>query len=459
MAASLTDTLKRRIVPLNKGVAPDKPGCVLYIMSRDQRVADNPALLAAQKHAVAMKLPLHVRFILYRGSGYRAREHFVFMLNGLKEVGVSLKKLNISFEVIDGAGDNSGITLRIINTLQPAAVYIDFNPLGGPRKLAHAIAQKTSSPVFQVDAHNVVPLWLASNKEEVGARTLRPKIHKLLPDFLHEPEETRRHPHGTGGDQSDYQALQDVIQEIPSNGQILTLRPGESAAFKTLENFIDHRLEGYAERRNDPAQDGQSGLSPYLHYGHISALRVALAAQEAAEIRPVLQKDIEAFLEELIVRRELSDNYCWFNKDYLSLNGAPEWAQKTLEKHASDQREWLYGLKQLEKSETHDSAWNAAQNQLVQSGKMHGYMRMYWAKKVLEWTETPQQAIEFLVELNDRYSIDGGDPNGYVGIMWSVAGVHDRPWGERHIYGTVRSMVYNGLKRKFDIAAYERQWL
>ena len=159
----------------------------------------------------------------------------------------------------------------------------------------------------------------------------------------------------------------------------------------------------------------------------------------------------------MVVRKELSDNWCYYNQNYDNLKGAPQWAQNTLAKHASDPREFLYSLKQFEVANTHDPAWNAAQKQMTTTGKMHGYMRMYWAKKVLEWTESPGQAIDFLIRLNDLYSLDGGDPNGYAGIMWSIAGVHDRPWGERPIYGKVRSMVYGGLKRKFDISAYEQR--
>jgi len=165
-----------------------------------------------------------------------------------------------------------------------------------------------------------------------------------------------------------------------------------------------------------------------------------------------------ALLEEMIVRKELSDNFCYYQPQYTSLNGGPQWAQDSLTEHRADPREFLYNYEQLAKGETHDAAWNAAQLQMVKTGKMHGYMRMYWAKKVLEWTESPEQAIDFLIRLNDFYSIDGGDPNGYVGILWSVVGVHDRPWTERAVFGKIRYMNYGGLKRKFDIAAYERMW-
>jgi deoxyribodipyrimidine photo-lyase len=171
-----------------------------------------------------------------------------------------------------------------------------------------------------------------------------------------------------------------------------------------------------------------------------------------------LQHGVDALIEEMIVRKELADNYCYYNPHYDSLEAAPAWARDSLDKHRGDAREFLYSKEQLEEGSTHDPAWNAAQRQLRKTGKIHGYMRMYWAKKVLEWTESPEQAIVYLIYLNDHYSIDGGDPNGYAGILWSVAGVHDRPWQERSVFGVIRYMNYAGLKRKFDIQAYEKLW-
>ena len=198
-------------------------------------------------------------------------------------------------------------------------------------------------------------------------------------------------------------------------------------------------------------------MSPYLHFGQISSLRIVLEARKALDKNSNLQADYDALFEELVVRKELSDNFCYYNQNYNSLSGAPEWAQKTLAKHSSDKREFVYTKEQFENAQTHDEAWNAAQRQLRATGKIHGYMRMYWAKKVLEWSKTPEEAHDTLLFLNDFYSIDGGDPNGYVGILWSIAGLHDRPWGERPVYGTIRSMVYSGLKRKFDVNQYINQ--
>jgi deoxyribodipyrimidine photo-lyase len=217
---------------------------------------------------------------------------------------------------------------------------------------------------------------------------------------------------------------------------------------------LDNKLSDYADGRNDPAREGQSSLSPYLHFGQIAAQRVALDVEDA----PAGQKAKEAFLEELIIRRELADNFCYYNPYYDAFAGFPQWARKTLDEHRDDFREYLYTLAQFEQAQTHDNLWNAAQREMVKTGKMHGYLRMYWAKKILEWTPSPEKALEVAIYLNDRYELDGRDPNGYTGIAWSLGGVHDRAWGERKVFGKIRYMSYNGCKSKFDVAAYIKKY-
>ena len=230
------------------------------------------------------------------------------------------------------------------------------------------------------------------------------------------------------------------------------IKPGEKAAQKTLKHFIENKFDKYPELRNDPNANVVSNLSPYLHFGQISAQRVALTVNEL--INPA---QAESFLEELIVRRELSDNFCYYNSNYDSFNGFPEWAKKTLNDHRKDEREFTYSLKKFEKAKTHEDLWNAAQNELVSTGKLHGYMRMYWAKKILEWSKSPEEALKIAIHLNDKYEIDGRDPNGYTGCAWAIGGVHDRAWGERPVYGKIRYMNRNGAKRKFDIEKYIAQ--
>jgi deoxyribodipyrimidine photo-lyase len=235
-----------------------------------------------------------------------------------------------------------------------------------------------------------------------------------------------------------------------SVSEVVWIRSGEREAHRALIKFIKHKLSLYQELRNDPAMDGQSNLCPYLHFGQLSAQRIALEVMKADAAKEV--KD--AFLEELIVRRELSDNFCFYNHDYDSFAGFPDWAKKTLDKHRKDLRAYIYSREQFENGETHDGLWNAAQMEMVKRGKMHGYMRMYWAKKILEWTPSPEIAIETAIYLNDKYELDGRDPNGYTGIAWSMGGVHDRAWNERNVFGKVRFMSYNGCKSKFDIKRY-----
>jgi len=467
------DLLKQRIKKLNTKAA--NGACVLYVMSRDQRVQDNHALLAAQKHALAKKLPLAVVFCLLPKTGNRAREHYEFMLTGLQEVEHSLQKLSIPLMLLIGEPKQN--LQAMLHHTNPDAIYFDFNPLRGPQKLQNSIANTAACAVYVVDTHNVVPVWVTSPKKEVGAYTLRPKIHKLLGTYLVDIEPVVKHPYKWPGHVEPIKTLLPHIHKltnaIASNGTKLVFKSGESHAHTLLEHFIATKLQTYAVDRNDPSKGSQSDLSPYLHFGQISSLRVALRLRQVAlqngsdlhflsspkmpkpeDAKNTLQHGIDSLIEEMIVRKELADNYCYYEPNYDNILAAPNWAKTSLDAHKQDPREFLYTYSQLQSANTHDPAWNAAQRQLTTSGKMHGYMRMYWAKKVLEWTETPEQAIEFLVKLNDFYSIDGGDPNGYAGILWSVAGVHDRPWFDRPIFGVIRYMNYEGLKRKFDIVLY-----
>ncbi len=453
--------LQTRAKKLGKGSGDGK--CVLYIMSRDQRVNDNHALVLAQNCAIEKKLPLAVIFCLYPTTGHRSREQYVWMIEGLKQVELSLWDYRIPFIML--LGDPRRRLVNCFKHLTPASVYFDFNPLRGPRNLQMYLAKHTNCESFVVDTHNAIPVWTASNKQEHSARTLRPKLFGHLDKYLEEPQQVVVHPYGWSGKVMKITELKDQINNMLAKldtnkeSRLSEYYPsGEKISSDRLSEFINSRLANYSEKRNDLSSDSGLGLSPYLHFGQISSLRILLEVTKEASNDFALQKNIDALTEELVIRKELSDNFCYYNSDYDNLDGAPLWAQKTLSDHANDVREHIYTLEQLKLSETHDPAWNASQKQMVVTGKMNSYMRMYWAKKVLEWSESPTQAIERLIYLNDFYSIDGGDPNGYTGIMWSISGVHDRPWKERSVYGTIRSMVYSGLKRKFDIAEYEKEW-
>jgi deoxyribodipyrimidine photo-lyase len=445
---------------------------VIYIMSRDQRVHDNHALLAAQALAVKQLVPLYVLFNL-KVVKNRAREHYAFMLAGLREVAAELAQLNIQFIMTsDDAVEN---ILSIAAKTKAGALYFDFNPLKGSRDRAKKIASEFAGSVSVVDTHNIIPVWVASDKREFAAHTMRRKVHLNLETYMVEPDDIVTHsfdaPDIIGG--ITFKEAEQFITQIPARGMTIAAIPGEKAAAKHVERFITHGLAEYAMNRNDIANDQQSGLSPYLHYGHISSLRVALEVVKHSDRRPLLFEEVKlashdetpsmydgvnALIEEMVVRKELADNFCFYQTDYMSLSSGPDWAQKSLATHASDIREHIYSRDQWENAQTDDLSWNAAQNQLRKTGKMHGYMRMYWAKKILEWSETPEIALADCIYLNDAYSIDGGDPNGYVGILWSMVGLHDRPWFDRPVFGTVRYMNEGGLMRKFDVAAYQKEW-
>jgi deoxyribodipyrimidine photo-lyase len=260
----------------------------------------------------------------------------------------------------------------------------------------------------------------------------------------------QRHPFTwQSWEENDWKAAEGSIRanNIP---EVKWIEPGEAAARENLAIFLDHKLSRYDSERNDPTRDGQSNLSPYLHFGQISAQRVALQVLDSMQ-------DPSSFLEELMVRRELADNFCYYNSYYDSFNGFPNWAKETLREHQKDRREYIYTLKEMEAAQTHDDLWNAAQMEMIHKGKMHGYLRMYWAKKILEWTKSQQDALQVATYLNDRYELDGRDPNGYTGIAWSIGGVHDRAWKERAIFGKVRYMSYKGASNKFDVKAYIRK--
>ncbi len=426
-----------------------KTGPVVYWMSRDQRVEDNWALIFAQELALKRRSPLGVVFSLTEDFLGAAIRQYGFMLRGLVEVEKVLSKKGIAFALL--RGDPGEVVPRFADENVVGVLVTDFSPLRTKRSWNEMVCQRVDLPFYEVDAHNVVPCWRASPKQEYAARTFRPKIRRLLPEYCKDFPSLKVHPHPWDtGDEVDWNRLRRELRVDRSVPEVDWIKPGEGAARRALDRFVKEKLFIYDRDRNDPSLDGQSNLSPYIHFGQISAQRVAL---EAARSRAD-QKSEAAFLEELVVRRELSDNFCFYNPGYDSFGAFPDWARKTLNIHRADPREYLYDLKELERAETHDDLWNAVQKEMVIRGKMHGYMRMYWAKKILEWTRSPEEAQKIAIYLNDRYELDGRDPNGYVGVAWSIGGVHDRAWKEREIFGKVRYMSYQGAKSKFSVESY-----
>ena len=425
-------------------------GPVLYWMSRDQRAEDNWALIHAQEMAIERRVPLAVVFCLVPEFLGATLRQYAFMLTGLEEVETQLRKKGIGFELLAGSPTNE--IPRHVRRRKIGLVVTDFDPLRIKRFWKNKVSKEISVPLVEVDAHNIVPCQVVSQKQEYGAYTLRPKLLRLLPDYLDEFPRLKKHPFSWPESHKpvDWDRARKSLKIERSVGEVNWLKPGLAAAKRALRSFVEKRLERYDTDRNDPNLDGQSNLSPYLHFGQLSAQRVALEVSKSGAD----QQSKDAFLEELIVRRELSDNLCFYKPDYDSPACFPDWAKKTLEKHLSDERQYLYDTARFEHADTHDDLWNAAQMRMVKTGKMHGYMRMYWAKKILEWSRSPSEAVETAIYLNDRYELDGRDPNGYAGIAWSIGGVHDRAWPERPVFGKVRFMSYNGCKSKFDVSGY-----
>jgi deoxyribodipyrimidine photo-lyase len=376
--------------------------------------------------------------------------HFGFMLRGLAGVAKRLKELDISFIILHGNPPDE--MCRFILQHNVGVLVTDFDPLRIKRGWHDQVVRSLPIPCVEVDAHNIVPCRIASPKLEFGAYTIRPKIHRLLPDFLDDFPPVVKHPFPWPAPVNDFDvdATLSSITVDRTVAEIGGLTPGEKGGSARLDGFINNGLALYETERNDPCRHGQSGLSPWLHFGQISAQRVALEVSHHLST----SSSTEAFLEELIIRRELADNFCLYNSSYDRVAGFPEWAQRTIAEHRHDPREYVYTPEQLETAQTHDPLWNAAQMSMVTSGTMHGYLRMYWAKKILEWTPSPEDAMSTAIMLNDRYQLDGRDPNGYAGIAWSIGGVHDRAWGERPVFGKIRYMNYKGCLRKFAVAEY-----
>jgi len=427
-----------------------RSGPVVLWMSRDQRINDNWALLFAQELAIKQKSPLAVIFCLVPRFLNATIRQYGFMIKGLQEVEKDLKKKNVPFFLLTGPPEIE--IPRFVNRYKAGTIVADFSPLSINRGWKESVMKNADISFYEVDTHNIVPCWTASSKQEYSAYTLRLKLRRLLPDFLEAFPSLKKHPYNWKEKVSitDWGKCLKTLDVDLTVQEVGCIKPGEKAAFRAMQIFFRNRLNLYEKQRNDPVRDGQSDLSPYLHFGQISPQRIALEAFEISADK----KSKDAFLEELIVRRELSDNFCFYNANYDNFEGFPAWAKKTLNEHRSDRRKYLYTPEQFENALTHDELWNAAQMEMAKKGKMHGYMRMYWAKKILEWTESPEQAMEIAVYLNDRYELDGRDPNGYAGIAWSIGGVHDRAWNSRPVFGKIRYMSYNGCKAKFNIKKY-----
>lgn len=440
-----TEIQPGRIRPLNEKDVGDGQ-YVLYWLQQAQRAEYNHALEYAVQKANELGHPLLVVFGLMDDYPSANARHYAFMLEGLRDVGEALERRGIRFVV--GRGSPDDVTLRFAENA--SMIVSDGAYLRPERSWRERVAEEARCCMVRVESNVVVPIEVASNKRETAARTLRPRIRRHLDEYLVEllPTEVEKDSLDLevepGVDLSDVDAVLAGMDVDESVGPLRHLYTGGlTAAKEKFEEFVENRLGEYAGHRNQPQTDYVSHMSKYLHYGHISPVYLALRVREAN----APEENVDTYLEELIVRRELTINFCFYSPDYDSFSCIPDWAKRTLKEHANDEREHVYGREELEGAETHDPYWNAAMKEAIHTGYVHNHMRMYWGKKILEWSPSPEEAHETTIYLMDRYFLDGRDANTYANIAW-VYGQHDRGWKERPVYGKVRYMSAGGLERK-----------
>lgn len=449
---------QERVRALNDRPVRREAAYVLYWSQMNRRVSHNHALAWAILRANELGLPL----LVYEGltcsySCANDRIH-TFMLENVPDFGAALQSLGAGycFYLRRKKAEPNDVLYRLAT--EAALVVTDDYPTFIPAKHNASVPQKLEILYEAVDSSCIVPMSLLV-KREYAAYTIRPKIHRLLPDWLRPFKMPHLQTRWNGDPVRFHVAVQaDKIQELVSSCEIdHSVRPstlfhgGYNEARRRLKYFLKHNLRRYAAERNEPASHATSNLSPYLHFGHISSLEIALAVRDYASASKHGLSDKE-FLEELIVRRELAFNFAR-HAQFDSMESLPDWARATLRKHSGDPRPATFSRKQIERGETYDNLWNATQKELLSRGKIHGYYRMYWGKKLIEWAATYEEAFELMVWLHEKYALDGRDPATYTNVLWCF-GLHDRPWAERPVFGQVRYMSYEGMRRKTDINAY-----
>lgn len=421
---------------------------VLYWMQASQRAEDNQALQLAINRANELDLPVLTYFGITDEFPEGNLRHYKFMIEGLKEAKEKLAERGIKTLIAHCSPPEGAIELA----KEAALVVVDRGYLRIQQSWRSEVAKEIDIPLIQVEGDVVVPVEVASDKEEYAARTIRPKINDRLQDFSEPAENSDPDKSSLNLDlQFDSSDPDAILAELKINRSVKPVQKysgGTSRAKELLDDFIENKLDQYEDKSNDPAENYLSEMSPYLHFGQISPVYIVDKVQESES------PGVEDYLEQLVVRREMSMNFVYYNEDYDDFSSIlPDWARETLMDHRNDSREYLYSREDLEKAETHDPYWNAAQKEMNLTGKTHGYMRMYWGKKILEWTPDPESGYEITLYLNNKYELDGRDPNGFTGVAWCY-GKHDRAWQEREIFGKVRYMNANGLERKFDPQEY-----
>ncbi len=458
--AGLKKVAEQARVTVRRGGAPDPAGkCVVYWMQRAQRGVDNHAVNVAVAVANELALPLVVYFAGISNFPHANLRHYVFLQQGLPDIEEDLGRRNISFVMRRAPHESHE---RLLADVHAAICIGDENPMREPERWRRDLSGKLRIPFWTVDTDVVIPSKLMG-KAQYGAYIIRPRLYKLLPEYLvpydnpHAQHAWRR-PKGFHADSLTDDMTQGWKDLDRSVAPVEGWQGGTHAGLKKLRHFTEKVLEHYETTRNKPEMAGSSEMSPYLHYGHVGPQTIALAVEAAASRNPKLKKAQESYLNELIVWRELAINFVKYQPDvYDSCECAENWARETIAEHARDERDHLYTLAQLERAETYDELWNAAQIQMVEHGWMHNMMRMYWGKKILEWTPDVKTAVQYAIHLNDKYFLDGRDPNGYSGIAWSMVGKFDRPWFDRPIFGKIRYMSGASTGKKFDSKRYIRQ--
>ena len=378
-------------------------GTILYLCEREIRAKDNFALQFALQKSKELNLPL---IVIHPRINYEYEPKQRFIDRQLEQAQAQFRNIGLDFEIIGKTPQ------EIIKNTNPAILIIDFNPV-----LKREYLKNVDFKIYEIDGHNIVPARFVSNKQEYSAATLRTKVYHNIYPFL-----TEYSNFTSDKVEADY----------------------------ILEDFINNKLQYYSENKNNPSLDVTSGLSKYLNLGFISSQKVALEVIKSM----VNDVDKETFLEELIIRKELADNFCLYSKSFKDFSSIPNWAKISLDNHKYDIRPYIYSLEVLENAKTHDKLWNSTQIQLIKEGIIHGYLRMYWAKKILEWMSTPEEVLKTAIYLNDKYAYDAPSANGYVGILWAIGGLHDRAFADFPVTGKIRRMTYNSMKRKYELATY-----
>jgi deoxyribodipyrimidine photo-lyase len=456
LSEALRGLLGNPRITVRRAGAPKGEGkCVVYWMQRAQRGVDNHAVDVAVEVANALGLPLVVYFAGISNFPHANLRHYAFLNQGLADIEEDLAERNIAFVMRCAPRESHE---RLLADVDAAMLLGDENPLREPERWRRELAARIAIPFWTVDADAVVPQRLIETAQ-YGAYTIRPRLYRLLPEFLQpyanpKAQYAWKRPKGFHAD-SVHEDMTRGWKELDRSVEpVEAWKGGTHAGMARLKRFTSTMLPDYDRLRSRPEVDGSSALSPYLHFGQVGPLTIALAVEEAVKAEPALGSARDSYFNELIVWRELAMNFVRFTPQYDSWECAEPWAKKTIAEHARDERERLYTLAQLEAAETDDELWNAAQTQMLRFGWMHNVLRMYWAKKILEWTPDAKTAVQWSVYLNDKYFLDGRDPNGYAGIAWAIVGKFDRAWGERPVFGKIRYMSGASTGRKFDAKRY-----